>query len=91
MMKAVAGPICGLTIAKQAWFFHLATKSLDQVRDYYGVGIHADDEFWDSQRDASYATLIELSETIAIEPLSCAKRDRRGWVPLRTRQMVFAF
>lgn len=38
-----------------------------------------------------YATLIELAVPTAIEPVVCEKRDRRGWVALRSRHMDFVF
>ena len=91
LLKAVGGPICGLAIVRQAWFFDLAFQTLDQIRETFGAGICAEQGFWDSRRDAAYATLIELAEPIEIAPLHCAKRDRRGWVALWNRQMVFEF
>lgn len=91
LLKEVAGPICGLALAKRAWFYDLASEPLDRIRRRYGATICADDAFWESRRGASYATLIELAQTAAIDPLRCAKRDRRGWVSLRSRQLAFAF
>jgi hypothetical protein len=91
LIKEVSGPICGLALAKQARFYDLANDSLDSLKQRYGAPICADDEFWESRRDAAYATLIELSEPASIDPLLCDKRDRRGWVSLRSRQMTFAF
>lgn len=91
LLKAVGGPICGLALAKRVWFFDLAFRSLDQVRAEFGRGICAEDEFWQSRRDAAFASLIELAEPLAISPLPCGKHDPRGWVALRSRQMTFPF
>lgn len=91
LMKAVGGPICGLVAVKRTWFFDLAFQSLDCIRGQFGPGICAEDAFWESRRGATYATLIELREPLAIAPLRCIKRDRRGWVSLRRRQMMFQF
>jgi hypothetical protein len=91
LIKQVGGPICGLALAKRAWFYDLAAEPLDRIKHRHGASICADDTFWLSRIDATYATFIELSETITIEPLSCDKRDRRGWVALRTKQLAFAF
>ena len=91
LMKAVGGPICGLAIVKQAWFFDLAFRPLDQIRATFGARICAEGDFWDSRSDAAYATLIELTKPIEIAPLQCNKHDRRGWVSLRSRQMVLQF
>jgi hypothetical protein len=87
LLKRVAGPICGIVLAKRAWFYELNKQVLAGIRKTYGGTICADAEFWRHRRDASYATLIELAEPTAIPATPCNKRDRRGWVPLRTRQM----
>jgi hypothetical protein len=91
LLKEVSGPIRGIGLAKSVWFYDLAIESLDQVRDRFGETICADDEFWESRRTAAYATLIELAETATLEPFACDKRDRRGWVSLRARQLAFSF
>jgi hypothetical protein len=40
-----------------------------------------------TRRDANYATLIELADVSSIFAFDCSKRDRRGWVMLRSRQL----
>ena len=91
LLKEISGPIRGIALAKSVWFYDLTIEPLDRLRDRFGDTICADDDFWKSRRAAAYATLIELAETTSLEPLSCDKRDRRGWVSLRARQLVFAF
>jgi hypothetical protein len=91
LLKEVAGPICGLALARRIWCYDLVTEPIDRIRRRFGAGIRADDEFWSSRADALYATLIELDAPTSIAPVTCDKRDRRGWVSLRSRQMVFDF
>ena len=91
MIKEVAGPICGLSLARRTWFYDVTPDALDGIKAQFAHAICADDEFWEDRRDTSYATLIQLGETTGIEPVWCDKRDRRGWVALRSRQMAFAF
>jgi hypothetical protein len=86
LLKRVGGPICGIVLARRAWFYELDKKALASIRKTYSSTICADDEFWRRRRDACYATLIELAEPTAIPATACAKRDRRGWVPLRPPQ-----
>jgi hypothetical protein len=90
LLKEVAGPICGLALARRSWCYDLATEPIERIRIEFGAGIGAADDFWVAREDAQYATLIELDATTAIEPVPCDKRDRRGWVALRSRQMTFA-
>ncbi len=91
LLKEVAGPICGLVLARRSWCYDLATEPIESIRLRFGAGIGADGGFWAARQDALYATLIELNEPIAIGPVTCNKSDRRGWVALRSRQMSFAF
>jgi hypothetical protein len=91
LVKEVAGPICGIALARRIWFYHLATEPIDRIRGRFAAGIGGDDAFWASRADAKYATLIELDSAAAIAPVRCDKYDRRGWVSLRSRQMGFDF
>jgi hypothetical protein len=90
LIKRVAGPICGVVLAKRVWFYALNRRTLADIRRKHSKTICADDEFWRQRRDASYATLIELAEPTSVSALSCNKRDRRGWVPLRSPQIPLA-
>jgi hypothetical protein len=91
LIKKVAGPICGLTLVKNAWFFDLAAEPLDRIKQKYGYAMCVDNEFWSARPAVAFATIIELAETTLIAPLICEKRDRRGWVSLRARQSAFDF
>lgn len=91
LMKEVAGPICGLALARRTWCYDLAIEPIDRIRLRFGAGIGATDEFWASRVGALYATLIELDAMTSIRPVACNKRDRRGWVALRSRQIAFDF
>lgn len=89
LLKEVAGPICGLALARRIWCYDLGIEPLDRIRHRFGAGIRGDNEFWSSRADALYATLIELDAPTTIAPVNCDKRDRRGWVSLRSRQLAF--
>jgi hypothetical protein len=91
LIKEVAGPICGLSLARRTWYYDLVSEPIQRIRDRFGSAIHADNAFWTSRARALYATLIELDETVTIPPVQCDKRDRRGWVSLRSRQLTFGF
>lgn len=91
LVKEVAGPICGVALARRTWCYDLVAEPIERIKDRFGVGICADDAFWESRADALYATLIELDVPAPIAPVRCDKRDRRGWVSLRKRQLTFDF
>jgi hypothetical protein len=91
LIKEVAGPIRGVALAKRTWCYDLVSEPIERIKVRFGAGICADDEFWSSRADALYATVIELDATASIAPVRCDKRDRRGWVSLRSRQLAFDF
>jgi len=91
LIKEVAGPICGIARARRIWCYDLANEPLHRIRDRFGNGIAADEAFWATRAEALYATLIELDSPARIAPVACDKRDRRGWVSLRSRQMSLGF
>ncbi len=91
LIKAVSGPICGISLARRAWSYDLANEPIDRIRNRFGAQIGGDDEFWAARTDALYATLIELESPTGLSPVPCDKRDRRGWVALRSRQMSLSF
>lgn len=85
LIKAAGGPIRGVALAQRIWFFDLSSAPIRTLRERFGRGICADEAFWDSKHDAAFATIIEIAEPASIPPLGCDKRDRRGWVTLRSR------
>ncbi len=91
LLKEVSGPVCGIALAKRIWFFDLEAEPLANIRGEFGSNICAGEDFWIEKSDASFATLIELANPTSIHPLTYDKRDRRGWVPLRPRQLELAF
>jgi hypothetical protein len=91
LMKEVAGPIKGIALARRSWCYDLASEPLERIRDRFAAGVCADDAFWAARADALYATLIELESAASLIAVRCDKRDRRGWVLLRSRQLAFNF
>ena len=91
LIKEVAGPICGVALAGRVWFFDLKREPITRIKERFAVEICGDDAFWASWADARYATIIELASTIPVAPTRCDKKDRRGWVSLRSRQLAFNF
>ena len=91
LIKEVAGPICGVTLAKRIWYYDLIAEPIERIKNHFGAKMCANDAYWVAHANALYATLIELEATAPIMPLRCDKQDRRGWVPLRSRQIRFQF
>lgn len=87
LLKEIAGPIRGLVRARRAWCYDLAAEPIDSIRERFGDAIGADEAYWEARTNALFGTLMELDVPMRTGPVACDKRDRRGWVPLRSRQM----
>lgn len=90
-LKRCAGPVCGVALAKRAFFYDLAYEPIDRIRLMHGHAICASPDFWEEKRDSSYVTLIELDHQTSIDAIPLKKSDRRGWVSLGSRQLGMAF
>ncbi len=84
LLKRSGGPIVGLCQIADTWFYRLDPKSWKTVRKEFTEALCAQDPtFWKERRHASFVTLMRLQQVRSIAPITCAKRDRRGWVILR--------
>ncbi len=73
----------GICRVAEAWFYRLDSESWREIRDRFAEALCAPDHmFWQTRASVSYATLMQLQDVTTIEPIRCAKRDRRGWVVL---------
>ena len=87
LLKRSGGPIVGICEVSKVWFYKLDPLSWRSIKEGFATAMCADDpEFWNSRENAVYATLLLLSRVTAVPPIRCGKRDRRGWVVLRTRR-----
>jgi hypothetical protein len=80
LLKASSGPVVGVCEVDKTWYFDTQEVPLTQIARRFGRAIGADAAFWKSVRHTRFVTLLEVREPRAIQPLSCPKRDRRGWV-----------
>ncbi len=83
LLKKTGGPIIGLCEISQVWLYEIDPGSWAEIRSEFSHALCAQDpEFWKSREVASFATLMRVTRITTIEPLYCAKKDRRGWVVL---------
>lgn len=86
LLKRAGGPVVGLCEVAQVWSYRLDPTTWSEIRSEFTTAICAQaPDFWKERERASFATLIRIRRVTAIEPLACSKRDRRGWVVLRSR------
>jgi cytidylate kinase len=87
LLKRAGGPLVGISQAINAWFYQVDHKSLVEIRQRFGPAICAQDEdFWNDRSSTSFATLIQLGNVSPVKPTPFEKKDRRGWVVLKSRQ-----
>ena len=86
LLKRASGPIVGICEVANVWFYELDPVSWGMIRRDFAVAICPQDGFWDARKHASFATLIRVANVTRLPPISCAKRDRRGWVILSSQR-----
>jgi hypothetical protein len=92
LLKRTGGPVLGLGLVESAWFYELEPDSWQEIRNNYATALCAFDPlFWEDRKNASFATLMRIEHVHAIPPIKVEKRDRRGWVVVKSasEQMQF--
>jgi hypothetical protein len=85
LLKRTGGPIVGICMVASAWFYELEPGSWREIRNKYAQALCAQDPaFWEQRKDASFATLMRIQHVQPTAPITIEKRDRRGWVVLRS-------
>ena len=91
LLKKSGGPVMGLALARSTHFYQLSPIVLADLRKRFARQLFAqDDLFWTDRAHKHYATLIELDDPLAIEPVTIPKRDRQGWVTYDRQQRMTA-
>jgi len=85
LLKRSGGSIIGLCQVSNVWMYRLNASTWNGIRSEFAEAMCAQDpEFWQMRSRASYATLMRLADVVPIAPLAYPKRDRRGWVVIRS-------
>jgi len=88
LLKHSGGPVVGLCRVTDAWFYRLDPATWSSIRRDFTEELCAQDPaFWEARARAEYATLLRVGDVRRIPALTCDKRDRRGWVVLRQRNV----
>lgn len=85
LLKRTGGPVVGIVQVRTVWSYRLDESSWGLIRRQFTEALRAQDpEFWEHRRAASYATLMAIDHVLALKPIEWEKRDRRGWVVVRS-------
>lgn len=82
-----SGPVVGGFHATSVEYVDLDRREMNRLRTDYSDAICADDDFWQARDGKNYATLIGVGEVHVLPPVPIAKRDRRGWLVLRSSRV----
>ncbi len=93
LKKVAAKSIAGVCVVRKVWFYQLNPDTWSQIRDGFSKALRADDpSFWERRQKAQFATLMRIAEVHPLPFIEVPKRDRRGWVILRShRQSTLNF
>src|SRR5262245_54117835 len=85
LLKRAGGPVVGIARVRTVWSYHLDESSWGMIRERFAKALRAQDPgFWERRRGASYGTILLIDQVLALEPVEWEKRDRRGWVVVRS-------
>ncbi|OAI51261.1 hypothetical protein AYO44_05010 [Planctomycetaceae bacterium SCGC AG-212-F19] len=85
LLKRAGGPVVGIARVRTVWSYELDESSWAVIRKRFAKALRAQaPEFWERRRGATYATLMLIDQVLALEPVKWEKRDRRGWVVVRS-------
>lgn len=85
LIKKSGGPIVGVCEVGDVWHYRLDPHSWKELRQTFTNALCAQDPaFWKAREAASFATLMRVVSVRAVDPITFAKKDRRGWVVLRS-------
>lgn len=85
LIKRSGGPVVAVSSITNVWSYHLDPSSWQLLREKFAEPLRAQDpEFWESKKEASYATLMFLDHVREIDPVGWEKKDRRGWVVVQS-------
>ena len=92
LLKRAGGPVVGIVRVWAVWTYRLEEKSWGLIRQQFAKALRVQDpEFWERRRAASYATLMSIDRVLTLKPIEWAKRDRRGWVILQSKDEPLLF
>lgn len=86
LLKRSGGPISGIGLVEDTMFYQLTPDVLREIREEFAdeLGIR-DPSFWIEREQASFATLLRLSNVRTLNPIPYFKRDQRAWIILKQR------
>ena len=87
ILKRLSGPVVAVCEVSYVNYYELDTNTVAEIRSLFTSALRADDpQFWTDREGAAYATLLRIRNVRRVGPIKCAKKDRRGWVIIRSRQ-----
>jgi hypothetical protein len=83
LIKESGGPVVAIAEVSKVWYYQLDESAWDVIRSRFSQQLCVEDpEFWKSKASSCFATLMQFARIDKLEPVSCSKKDRRGWVVL---------
>lgn len=84
LLKRSGGPVCGICLISDAWFYRLDPNSWRDIEGFAAAMCMDESPFWEQKRKASsFATLMRIEDATKIPDISIDKVDLRSWVVLR--------
>lgn len=87
LLKISGGKIIGKASVDNCLFYdNLTPAKVKEIQNNYNSMAMADEKFWDSKKNAKFASVIFLKNPHKfLTPVSYQKNDRRAWVIINTK------
>jgi hypothetical protein len=83
VLKRSSGPICGICLVSNVWFYRLDPKSWSEIETFASAICMDDSPFWAKKKKvSSFATLMRIEAVTRIPDIQIDKFDPRSWVVL---------
>ena len=84
LLKRSSGPVLAIAEITASWDYELDDGAWQVIKTRFGPLLCVEDpEFWRSKASSCFATLMQLDQVRCFPPVTCPKRDRRGWVVIQ--------
>jgi ASC-1-like (ASCH) protein len=84
--KKAGGPVIAKGLAEKVMFYSdLNGEKIRDITSAFSDGLQVESSFIDCKQASRYCTLIFLCNVVRVKPFRVDKKDRRGWVVMKSQ------
>ena len=84
--KKAGGPVVAKGVAEKVMFYSdLDRGKIRDIASTFSDGLQVESSFMNCKQASRYGTLIFLCNVVPVKPFRVEKKDRRGWVVIKSQ------